>query len=279
MVFVADWIIFHSLLSQLALGIESLLLKHDSLLWLPPPPSHSISRTWQPCPIQTCVLLPFIVGHKWMVRLSPLEASLTHKGLNHVSRYKSNPLQTDVLTPKTAKAKVSKHQESLLWNKGALTNVCQCNQRWVHTLQAQFNKYCYIWPFKKHNRYIPDFELAYWAFDVFSNFFQFLHEYWKSIVSTNVNSKYFMETVKLQLNGKKIIIHVWWFFKGLFFCCNTQGFWMPIGTFEHLTLNIGQWLVIYKVLFFLFWTFEFKTCKFYKVKKRVGQHTNIYISL
>lgn len=37
--FVADWIIFHSLRSQLALGIESLLLKHDSLLWLPPCPS------------------------------------------------------------------------------------------------------------------------------------------------------------------------------------------------------------------------------------------------
>lgn len=32
MVFVADWIIFHSLCSQLALGIESLPLKHDSLL-------------------------------------------------------------------------------------------------------------------------------------------------------------------------------------------------------------------------------------------------------
>lgn len=77
MVFAADWIIFHSLCSQLALGIESLPLKHDSLLrlyfFL-----HSISRTWQPCPLLTCALLRFIVGHKWMVRWSTLEASVTH---------------------------------------------------------------------------------------------------------------------------------------------------------------------------------------------------------
>lgn len=76
MVFVADWIIFHSLCSQLALGIESLPLKHNSLLqlffFL-----YSISRTWQPCPIQTCALLPFIVSHKWMVRFSTLVASNT----------------------------------------------------------------------------------------------------------------------------------------------------------------------------------------------------------
>lgn len=77
MVFVADWIIFHSLCSQPALGIESLPLKHDSLLRLFSSP-HSIPRTWQPCPIQTCALLPFIVGHKWMVSLSTLEAGVTH---------------------------------------------------------------------------------------------------------------------------------------------------------------------------------------------------------
>lgn len=78
MVFVADWIIFHSLCSQLAMGIESLPLKHDSLVRLFFLSPHSISRTWQPCSIQTCALLPFIVGHKWMVRLSTLEASVTH---------------------------------------------------------------------------------------------------------------------------------------------------------------------------------------------------------
>jgi len=43
-----------------------------------PPTPHSISRTSQPCPIQMCALLACIVVHKWMVRLSTLEASVTH---------------------------------------------------------------------------------------------------------------------------------------------------------------------------------------------------------
>lgn len=80
MIFVADWIIFHSLCSQLAVGIESLPLKHDSLQQLCFS-SPFFSRTWQPCPIQTCALLPFIVRHKWMVRLSTLEARVIRQGL------------------------------------------------------------------------------------------------------------------------------------------------------------------------------------------------------
>lgn len=58
--FAGSWIISHSLCYQLALGIELLPLKHDSLLHLyfPVPP---IWRLGNPA------LLLFIVGHKWMV--------------------------------------------------------------------------------------------------------------------------------------------------------------------------------------------------------------------
>lgn len=70
-----------------------------------PPPAHSVPRTWQPCPIQTCALLHFIVGHKWMVRLSTLEASVTHQALyNITSQGKSQTFHNPVFQHQNSRA-------------------------------------------------------------------------------------------------------------------------------------------------------------------------------